>query len=240
MELNLYALMIDLILIAVFAVTVRHGWKRGFIGAVSGILSLIGAWILSGMFSFLLVGVLQRNIYDPFVFDVIGTLIENAVRTAGATADAAAQAISASLEGLRSCTEIFGIVVPLDAASLSELLTTGVADTVTDSLTAEIAVPIAARLSEWTAHLMVFILAYVLLRIVFGMLDIVMKLPILKEANSLLGGVGGIILGAGYAFVASRLLAVILGILVTQGTLPPEIMSGVIFGFLTGSPTVSI
>ena len=235
MELNLYAAAVDLLLLAIFGITVWRGWRRGLVSAAAGLLSLVGALIISGMFSYLFYGILQRTIFDPFVSDIVGSLIENAAVTAEATAEAAAQAIASSLDGIRSCTDIFGITVPLDAESLTELLVGTDGGVITQSLTVQIAEPIAARLALWASHLLLFVIAYILLRFVFGVLNLVMRLPLLKEANSFLGGVGGLILGAGYAFITARLLAVIVGILVTQGTLPPEILGGTVFTFLTGS-----
>ena len=238
MELNLYGAAVDILLIAIFAVTVYRGCKRGLIKAVSGLLSLVGALIISGMFSYILYGVLQRTLFDPLVTDIVGGLIADAVSAADATAETAVQAIASSLDGIRSCTDIFGISVPLDAQSLSSMLGDVVNEETVQSLTDQITVPIAAQLSKWTAHLLIFVIAYLLLRFVFGVLNIVVCLPLLKEANSFLGGVGGIVLGAGYAFITARLLAVVLGILVTRGTLPPEILGGTVFGFLTGSGSV--
>ena len=238
MQMNLYAVTVDLILVAVFAITVYFGWKRGFVSAVSGILSLLGAWIISAMFGYLLFGVLQRNVFDPLVSDMIGNLIAGAMDAAESTADAAAQALASSLESIRSCTDIFGITVPLDADSLAQMVGGGFTDSAAGALTADIAAPISATLSEWTAHLLLFVSAYLILRLLFVVLNLVMKLPVLSGVNRMLGGLGGVILGIGYVFIASRLLAVILGILVTRGTLPPEVMGGTVFGFLTGTPSV--
>ena len=70
MELNLYAAAVDLLLLAIFGVTVWRGWRRGLVSAAAGLLSLVGALIISGMFSYLFYGILQRTIFDPFVFDI--------------------------------------------------------------------------------------------------------------------------------------------------------------------------
>jgi len=234
MELNLYAISVDLLLIGVFGYTVYRAWKRGFVGAAAGLLSFIGAWIAAGMFSYILDGFLQRTLFDSLVTDMIGSVISNAVMTAGETAETAAQALNASLESIRAYADTFGISLPTE--TLPQLSLHSAADSaLIAEMTEQLSAPIAEKLSFWAAHLILFLIAYLLLRFVFGVLDIVARLPILHQANSLLGGICGVLLGAGYAWIAARLLAFVLGIFVARGDLPPEFLDGTVFGALTGT-----
>ena len=231
---NVYAMIVDLLLIGIFAITVYRSWKRGFVSAVAGLLSFIGAWIAAGMFSFVLDGFLQRNMFDPLVTDIVGSVITQAAENAASGVDSALDAVSASLESILAFTDTFSIPLPDDI--LPQLSAGGIADSAAlADLTAQISEPIAAALSAWTAYIILFAVVYILLRIVFSVLNLTMRLPLLNTANKLLGVICGIVLGAGYTLIAARLLALILGILVTREMLPPQVLDGVIFGIFSGS-----
>ena len=64
MNLNPYALTVDILLIAVFAWTVYRAWKRGFVDAVAGLLSVIGAVGVSRMFGYVLRDILKQKIFE--------------------------------------------------------------------------------------------------------------------------------------------------------------------------------
>lgn len=242
MNLSPYALAVDIVLVAVFALTVHRAWKRGFVDTVAGLLSVIGGVIAARMFGFVLAGVLQRKVFDPLIGDIVKNVIENALQTAQMTAEAAADALTAAvgqaLESIRSYTDIVGIPLDIDPNLLScispDTLGTGAAE----PLILSIAEPIAEKLALWTSYLLLFLIAYAILRFVLRILNVVTRLPILHEANSLLGCVCGVLLGAAYAWITARLLSVVLGILVTRGTLPSDILTGYVFGLLTGTQSL--
>ncbi len=237
MNLNPYALALDVILIAVFAFTVYRAWKRGFVDAVAGLLSAIGAVILSRMFGFVLAGFLQREIFDPLVGDIVANTIENAAAGAQTSAETAAEVVTAAitqaLDGIRSYTDMIGIPINIDPALLSSITTDGFGVGAAAPLIADIAAPIAETLALWSAYLILFLIAYAILRLVFRVLNLVAKLPILHQTNSLLGCICGVLLGAAYAYLGARLASVVLGILVTRGTLPPQVLGGTVFGWLS-------
>ena len=242
MNLSPLALAVDIVLIAVFALTVHRAWKRGFVDTVAGLLSVIGGVIAARMFGFVLAGVLQRKVFDPLIGDIVKNVIENALQTAQMTAEAAADALTAAvgqaLESIRTYTDIVGIPLDIDPNLLScispDTLGTGAAE----PLILSIAEPIAEKLAIWTSYLLLFLIAYAILRFVLRILNVVTRLPILHEANSLLGCVCGVLLGAAYAWITARLLSVVLGILVTRGTLPSDILTGYVFGLLTGTQSL--
>ena len=103
----------------------------------------------------------------------------------------------------------------------------------TEQITAQLTPPIAGWLARIAAYLLTFFAAYLILRFALRIVDLVMKLPLLREANTLLGGICGVLLGAGYAWITAQALSLVLGILVTNGTLPSEVMGGVVFGWMT-------
>lgn len=242
MNLSPYALAVDIVLVAVFALTVHRAWKRGFVDTVAGLLSVIGGVIAARMFGFVLAGVLQRKVFDPLIGDIVKNVIENALQTAQMTAEAAADALTAAvgqaLESIRSYTDIVGIPLDIDPNLLSGISPDTLGTGAAEPLILSIAEPIAEKLALWTSYLLLFLIAYAILRFVLRILNVVTRLPILHEANSLLGCVCGVLLGAAYAWITARLLSVVLGILVTRGTLPSDILTGYVFGLLTGTQSL--
>ncbi len=239
MNFNPYALCVDVLLIAVFAWTVYRAWKRGLVDAAAGLLSVIGAVVVSRMFGFVLEGVLRRKLFDPLIGETVASVIQKALdtvhETAGSASDAITAAVTQALDGIRTYTDMLGIPLNIDPDRLSGISPNSISGEAANALAADIAAPIAETLASWSAYLLLFLIAYAVLRFVFRIIDLVMRLPLLHEANSLLGCVCGILLGTAYAFLAARLAAVVLGILVTRGTLPPEVLSGTIFGLLSGN-----
>lgn len=232
---NLYSITIDLLLIAVFAAAVHRSYKRGFVDAVSGLLSLVGAYIAAGMFGFVLRGFLYREVFSPLVTDAVGRALSDAAASVTTSLSDALASLQTQAERLTHIADGLGIRIPIDGALPQSVEDPAALGVLTGELTASAAQPIAEALSSAAAFVILFAAAYVILRIVFGALDLVMHLPILRTLNRAAGGICGVLLGAGYAFLAARLLSLILGILVTNGTLPPEILDGAVFGFLTGA-----
>lgn len=242
MNLNPYALAVDIVLIAVFALTVYRAWKRGFVDTVAGLLSVIGGILAARMFGFVLAGVLQRKVFDPLIGNIVKTVIENALQSAQMTAQTAADALTAAvtqaLESIRSYTDIVGIPLDIDPNLLKDISPDALGTGAAEPLIVSIAEPIAETLALWSSYLLLFLVAYAILRFVLRILNVVTRLPLLHEANSLLGCVCGVLLGAAYAFLTARLLSVVLGILVTRGTLPPDVLAGTVFGLLTGTKSL--
>ena len=231
MNLSPYAMTVDILLVAVFALTVYRAWKRGFVGAVSGLLSLVGAAVIAHMFSYLLEGILLRNVFVPFTEDILGEVVEKAVLSAGTAADGGMAALSETLASLTETAGSLGVKLhgPL---ALPDVIDPSAIALVTEDITAQLTPPIAGWLARVAAYLLLFVIAYAILRLVLRIVDLAMRLPILREANSLLGGICGVLLGAGYAWITAQLASLILGILVTGGTLPPDVLDGTVLGFL--------
>ncbi len=239
MNLNPYALTVDILLIAVFAWTVYRAWKRGFVDAVAGLLSVIGAVGVSRMFGYVLRDILKQKIFEPLIGETVAEAIEKAIAGVGETAaeasDAVTAAITQALDGVLAYAEKIGIPWNVDSDLLSGVRLEGIGGEAADTIVDGVAGPIAEALASWSAYLILFIIAYAVLRLLFRIVNVVMKLPLLHEVNSLFGCVCGVLLGAAYAFVAARLASVVLGILVTRGTLPPDVLGGTVFGLLTGN-----
>lgn len=239
MEYSVYSFAVDLVLVLIFAGTVLHARRRGFVNAVSGLLSLIGAFIAAKMFGFILEGYLYRTVLAPLITDAAAKALSDAALAVSTSLDAALAAVTAQAQQLAATAAGLGVPVDIGALLPEAVADASVLGEVTAHVTDAVAAPIARQLSCAAAFVILFLAVYLILRLVFGMLDIVMRLPILRTLNRMAGSICGILLGAGYAFVAAHLLSLILGILVTKGTLPPDVLDGALLAFLSGAATHS-
>ena len=205
----------DIILIAIFAITFFACYKKGLIASVSHLLSLIGGIIFARMFSFVLDGFLYRRVFEPLLHDTVKATLSGALESAEAGANAAMDAVLASANEIVAKFSSLGLSLP----EIARPEGIADADALTQSVAAEIAAPIATWLSEMCAYIVLFFVGYIILRIVFSLLNLLAKLPIIKSVNRLLGAVVGLLLAALYTFIGAQVLRFVYGILLANGTL---------------------
>ena len=235
-----YGWITDGVLIFIFAATLIISIKRGFMKTVSGLASVIGAVIISKMFAFVVEDLLEVHVFAPMMQRTVSGILENAYKGIELTLDQAVDAVS---QVVRQTMDKIAALGGAADSTLAERLE-GVADF--DALDANVASlansisePISQRISEIAAFLLVFVVAYLLLRLVFSFFSLLTRLPLLQQANSFLGGVCGAVLGIVYVWVAAQILAFLFGILCANGTLPPEVADGTLFRFLIGGEFVA-
>ncbi len=211
----MFAIISDVALIAVFAITFFVCYKKGLISSVSHLLSLIGGFLFARMFSFVLEGVLQRRIFDPLLEDSVQATLENALESAEAGASAAMEALLSAANEITATFSSLGLALP------DLQIPSGMTDVeaLAKTMATEISSPIAAWLSELCAYIILFFVGYIVLRIVFSLLNLLAKLPILKTVNRFLGAVMGLALAVLYTFVGAQVLRVVYGILLANGTI---------------------
>lgn len=232
-----HAWIADGILIAVFLITVYRSCKRGFVNCIARLVSIIGAVICAGFGTFVLDGVLERHIFGPLLENTVGAILSNALDGVESSLETAAEAVKNAASELIAQAGALGF--SYDTAITEDLAAANDFDTLqqyTEKLTDDITQPIAARLSEIAAFLLIFFLVYWIIRAVFHVLSAVMRAPVLNSANRLLGFCCGIILGLAYTWLCAQVMALVIGVLYANGTIPADIaaaMNGTIFEFFT-------
>ncbi len=221
---------VDGILLAIFVFTVFKSVKTGFVRSVSGILSLVCAAILAGRFSFLLDGILERRVFSPLVEGIVSENLQGVLASLDDTVSTAVSSVADAAKALADKAAAMGVPVgeiPAFDGAGTDL------SAYADTLTAEIAAPIAERLADVSACLILFILFFIVIRLVLKLLEGIVKLPLLKEVNSVLGAVTGVILGVVFTWLSAQVLSLIFGVLCTNGTLPASVCEGYLFRLLT-------
>ena len=211
----------DLLLLAILVLTILIGMKRGFVAMISGLAAFAGALFCADRFAFVLDGILERHIFRPWTASLVGKALERA-------ADVSEDSLETCFHTITETAKNLGISFEgLEMPSVDGILN--------DAAAAEIAGPLAEKLSYVTAQLVLFLLVYLLLRLAFWGIALLFRLPLLREVNSVLGFCVGLLLGCAYAWAGAQLLHIIIGVWCASGTLPALMEPGLIMKLLTGS-----
>ncbi len=189
------SLLLDLIVIAVFAISLIAGIYKGFIRSVMGIGVLIATVILSSS----LAAPFGRYLDDNFVHSAVSSEVERAID--GLTDDVD----GINLEKLfEEKPKVFTDILErfdMNFDNLKNYFETDLegSNEAKEALAEYIAVPVSVTLSKAIAFAVLFIGFLILLTLAMKLLNLLFRLPILNGTNKLLGAIfGGV---RGFIFV---------------------------------------
>ncbi len=206
---------IDILLVAIFALCFISGWRKGFIKTVMKLITFLAA----GIGAYILYPYPSDYMYGNIFMPKISSLIEDSILSGGA---------GQSLAELFSTKPDFFVDTVNRYSTLPKVEGYYNADkTVTVSGLSEfMADPLARTLSNVLGFILIFILILIGLKIVTYLADKLCKLPVLHGTNTLLG----IICGAALGFVTVWLAAsVIAGFIPSLHSAFPEIFEKDLF-----------
>lgn len=201
------SMILDLVIIVIAIITVVTAAKRGFVKSVARIatagISFFAAYNFSGR--------LGSIIYDKFLIGKFTDDVENTVNNllvkAGENFNIA-KLFEDMPEAFTELLEKFGIDVETLIAKYGDI-TSGTSENVTD-LSQSIASPVANATSVAIAFVGIFILSLITVSLAFKLIDLLCKLPVLKTANGLLGGLSGVVLALFYIWIFAAIAVVVL------------------------------
>ena len=193
-------LIIDLLLLAVFAVLALIGWWRGFLKAIFSLGRLALSLILTVLFGSAFAGWLDRILVNPPVYEAIHRkfteLATEAANTAQGGVDALAQKIPRIFQGYLDLEN-------LDPASDLYALA--------DSWSLTVAGGISKVISTIIGYVLLFVIAFLALSIaIFILGKLVEQIRFIRTTDKILGLLLGILGGAAAVLILSSLLALIL------------------------------
>ena len=204
---------VDIVILALLGISVLIGLYRGFIASVAS----LGSCVLSlGLTSWLnpkLVSWVQSN---P---DLIRTLMSYTDATTRIGDQTLAQASVASLNA-NSITEVLNRVNlpgPLNALLQNNLQERVFQNSGLTRVGDYVSQTIVSAVVNVLCFLACFLVCFLVLHIVLNFLKVVFRFPVLKQMNSLAGGIFGLIRGALLCFLAFALLPLIQTIVPIQG-----------------------
>lgn len=195
------SLLIDVIVIAAFAGCLIRGIKKGFIKSIIGIVIVIAAIIGSVQFSPALGNTLNNKFIHKSVVSAAKDSIPNV--DVDALINEMPPAFKKSLDRFRTDPEdVKELFENSDIEETDDQKRTRIAE--------KMASPLSKAISRALAFLIIFVVLYLVLFIISIIVCAVVKLPLLRTADkllgALLGGVSGILLAWGVSLAICALL----------------------------------
>lgn len=223
---------IDIIILAVLAISVLNGLHRGFISGVLSVAALIGSAALAFMVSGDLAAWLQGN----------STLVD----TLAYYTDAGSRIsdLNLSLLQVSQVTESSLAQILQDAnlpAAFESAFLTGIGSASgTQTIAQLMSQTIVSVAISILSYLICFLLSFVVLTFVIHLLIYVFELPVLRHLDAFVGGVFGLLRGVMLVFIFFMLVPIVLAVvpldmlseLIEQSQLAPMFDSQLILSIL--------
>ena len=195
-------ILVDILIIAIFLITVGISTYRGFVKSAIGIAVILCSFIAAKMFG----GPIGEWIDGVFMFNVIDDAFASFLQAT--LGELAGSIDTAAL--VEKIPESFKSIMDLVGADAHELISSVVSiDIITEDnireVSASMARPISAFVSEVVGYLGVFIVGLVVFKLIGSLVVGIFKLPILRTLDQVLGFVigsfTGFLLAWGFAVV---------------------------------------
>ena len=196
--------LIDWIIVGILALSVLVGLYRGFISSVAS----MGSCLVSlGASYWLTPEVVKHFKADPS----LGEQIESYTRGIVNFGDLASKEVSSLTAGQvqDAASRLPSPLNTLLENNLTEKIYGTVADTVTDkamTVTDYASRTISDAILNIACFLLTFVVLVILFHIVINLLNAIFKFPVLKQLNTVTGGIFGLLRGALFCFVALAVL----------------------------------
>lgn len=213
-------LVIDILLIVIFALLVFRGWRRGFMKSVLSLGRLILSLIITVLFGSAFAAWLDAKFVNPPIFDAVFKKFSEIAAEVTATAEGGVDALVEKIpEAFRGYLDL----ETLDPSAEINALVEQWSHTVADGISKVIATVLG--------YILLFIISFIVLTVAIFIISKVAKLPFIKTADKLLGLVVGIASGAIAVIFLSVVLSAILGVLgqgeLVEGSFMLRLFSGI-------------
>ncbi len=195
---------LDILVVAVLVFSVVLGWKRGF---VKSLLHFAGS-LISLVLAVVLAAPIGSFFNDLFIADWLSSSVESKLaEQLAAMGDSFSSLFENMPEGFSSLIDRFGI----GKGDLEEQYVQMAAENKTDALITEeladyLTASAARAVSCVLAFLIVYIVAFVLVKLLSRLIDPIFRLPLLHTANALLGALLGFLVAIVFLWVAALLI----------------------------------
>ncbi len=195
------AYLLDGILIVLFALMVYSGIKQGFIRTISGVLTFVLALILSALLAAPAASLAYDVLVEPKVLSSFGEDVESDGITAAEVDEAIRQMPPFVTDllvknGITTGEQVLD-KVDEDASSPAQ------------SIADQVVAPTAKAVLEPICSLILFVVLQFILGWLMRTLNLLAKIPVVKQANKALGVVAGVIKGLLWVFFAVSVMDVL-------------------------------
>ena len=200
-------LVIDILLIAIFALLVFRGWWRGFMKSILSLGRLILSLVITILFGSAFAAWIDAKFVNPPVFEAVFKKFSDVAAEITASAEGGIDALVEKIpEVFRGYLDLTNVDPTAEINALVEQWSRTVAD------------GISKVISLILGFVLLFVISFVLLTAVIFIIGKLVKLPVIRTVDKLLGLAVGIFNGAAVVMVSSVILGAILG-LMGQGEL---------------------
>ncbi|MCI8331729.1 MAG: CvpA family protein [Clostridiales bacterium] len=193
------AIAIDVLLCLVILWCCISGYRKGFVHSFLGLAGFVIALVVASLFSSALSGWLN----DQFIEKNVQSVIYDGINTA--FEDSESQQAG---EKLFSAVDRFVFGGQDTQAYVAQI--EGEGQSAISRVSGELAGAISHPLCDSLAFLLLFLATLIVLKIVTALIDQICRLPLLKQANQVVGLLFGVVVGVLYAMLLSRIFISIL------------------------------
>ncbi len=193
--------LLDAVVILIFLLAVFVGYKRGFIKTVTGVVAFAAALIMVALVASPVASWFYDATVEPSITATVDEKLAAAEESIAAPLDTAFDALPTTVKNLLAQTGVTG-ADGLEIAPKEE------GDTLASTIVGAVR-PVLLPLVEAVCSLILFLLTFVLVLLLLKVLDVVARLPLLRQLNKALGVVGGVVSGALWALFAVSVIQVI-------------------------------
>ena len=198
---NGIGLFVDIFFVVAAIIIVAACAKRGFINNVLKLVSFILSVILAWMFCPMLSDYIAENWLDEKITGVVyEQVISLSQRNGGQTFDIASL-FDTEQHDFMQLLQRFGVDVD-SLASTFRSISEGTEETVME-MAQTISEKVVHALSVAIAFVLVFVAAIILLSLISALINTVAKLPVLKQLNTFLGFLCGVVIAIAFVYVFS-------------------------------------
>ena len=214
------AYVLDALLIVLFALCVYLGWRRGLIKTASGLIALAAAVAVSVLLS----GPVAELVYDKAVEPAVVSALEEQIQD---NTVPVAQQVDNALEQMPGFITALLAGRGLDSgeAILDGLRVEEMGASVAEGIAQQVVAPLVCPLLEGLCAILLFVLVYMAALLLLRVLDLVARIPFIKQLNRGLGLVAGVCSGALWVIFAVGVITT-LTYLCWIPALTPEVLEG--------------
>ena len=216
------SLLLDVLVIAVFACCLISGIKRGFIRSIMGMLALVVAVIGAIKLTPPMANYLNERYIDKVVTEKVGASLDSLI--SGVDSVDLTKLFEDKPQAFTDILERFGVnFEELKSYYENDLRDESSAE---EGVSSYIAEPLSKGLSRAAAFAIIFVGFWLILTVVLMILDLVVKLPILNGANHFLGAVFGAAMGCAFAWGLSAVFCALMPHLamIYDGVVPTSVI----------------
>ena len=192
------AYVLDGVVILIMVLAIAFGYRRGFIRSIVQLVGLVAAFLLAFSFS----ETVSPYVYDSFINESLHETVSQALQAEGSST--AADRLDAAVEKLPA---VVGDMISGNPQAQNMIESLGekadaTAAQLADTLVTDIIRPIVVAVLRFVAFLVLFFVLLLLVKLLSGLVKPITKLPLIRQADGLLGACVGVLKGALFVVIA--------------------------------------